>query len=273
VLASIPSPASNGIQVGPFDIRYYGLCYVVAVIAAVLITGHRWAQQGGERQVAEDVALWGFPAGLIGGRLYFAITSWDEVPDEWWGVFAVWKGGLGLPGGIAAGVLVGVWRLRRLGVDVPRFMDAAAPGLLVAQAIGRVGNWFNQELFGRPTDLPWGLEIASDNRPARYLQDPTFHPTFLYEILWDLGLALALVWLGHHRRIRPPGLFALYVAGYAIFRIFMETLRVDPANEILGLRVNMWVMGIAFVAASAWFVSIQRRVDPPPSGRRRVRAA
>ena len=258
MLASIPSPASNGLQIGPFDIRYYGLCYVIAVVAAVVIAGHRWAREGGDRQVAEDVALWGFPAGLIGGRLYFVITSWNEVPDEWWGVFAVWKGGLGLPGGIAAGVLVGIWRLRRLGIDVPRFMDAAAPGLLVAQAIGRVGNWFNQELFGRPTDLPWGLEIARENRPDRFAGDPTFHPTFLYEIVWDLGLAAALVWLGHHRSIRPPGLFALYVAGYAAFRVYMETLRVDPANEILGLRLNIWVMGVTFIAAVAWFVWIQR---------------
>jgi prolipoprotein diacylglyceryl transferase len=259
VLASLPSPASNGFSAGPFDIRYYGLCYIAAVIAAVIISGRRWEAQGGDRRVAEDVALWGFPAGLIGGRLYFVITSWNEVPDEWWGVFAVWKGGLGLPGGIAGGVLVGIWRLRRLGIDVPRFLDCAAPGLLVAQAIGRVGNWFNQELFGRPTDLPWGLEIAADNRPERYAESETFHPAFLYEIVWDLGLAAFLVWLGHHRRIRPPGLFALYVAGYAAFRIFIETLRIDPSKELLGMRLNFWVMGAILLVAAAWFVRIQRR--------------
>ena len=259
MLASIPSPASNGIELGPFDVRYYGLAYVVAVIAAVLISGHRWADRGGDKRVAEDVAVWGFPAGLIGGRIYFVLTSWNEVPDEWWGVFAIWQGGLGLPGGIAAGVLVGIYRLRKLGVPVAPFLDCAAPALLVAQAIGRVGNWFNQELFGRPTDLPWGLEIDPENRPDRYADAATFHPTFLYEILWDLGLAAALIWIGHHLRIRPPGLFALYLAGYAAFRIFNETLRVDPANEILGLRLNIVVMGVLLVAAAAWFVVLQRR--------------
>ena len=259
MLASIPSPSSNGFELGPLDVRYYGLMYVLAVVAAVLIAGHRWAKLGGDRQVAEDLALWGFPAGLIGGRIYFVLTSWSEVPDEWWGVFAVWEGGLGLPGGIAAGVLVGIWRARRLGIDVPPFLDCAAPGILVAQAIGRLGNWFNQELFGRPTDLPWGLEIDPDNRPERYADEETFHPAFLYEILWDLGLAAALIWLGHHRGIRPPGLFALYVAGYAVFRMFIETLRIDPSKEILGLRLNFYVMGVILVAAVAWFVRTQRQ--------------
>ena len=258
MLASLPSPPTNGIALGPFDIRFYGLCYIAAVIAAVIISGRRWAAQGGDPRVAEDLALWGFPAGLIGGRLYFVLTSWDEVPDEWWGVFAVWKGGLGLPGGIAAGVLVGIWRARRLGIDVPRFLDVAAPGILVAQAIGRLGNWFNQELFGRPTDLPWGLEIAPEFRPERFADAATFHPAFLYEILWDLGLAAVLVWLGHHTRIRPPGLFALYVAGYAAFRIFIETLRVDPAKELLGLRLNFWVMALILLAALLWFARTQR---------------
>ncbi len=258
MLASIPSPGANGFEIGPFDVRYYGLAYVAAVVAAVLISGRRWAAEGGDRRVAEDVALWGFPAGLLGGRLYFVITSWDEVPDEWWGVFAIWEGGLGLPGGIAAGVLAGIWRLRRLGIDVPPFMDVAAPGILVAQAIGRIGNYFNQELFGRPTDLPWALQIAPDNRPDRYADAETFHPTFLYEIGWDLGLAAALVWLGHHRRIRPPGLFALYVAGYAAFRMFVETLRVDPAKEFLGQRLNFWVMAAILVAATVWFLRTQR---------------
>ena len=258
MLASLPSPPTNGIAFGPFDIRFYGLCYIAAVVAAVIIAGRRWAAQGGDARVAEDLALWGFPAGLIGGRLYFVVTSWNEVPDEWWGVFAIWKGGLGLPGGIAAGVLVGVWRARRLGLDVPRFLDAAAPGILVAQAIGRLGNWFNQELYGRPTDLPWGLEIEREFRPERFADVATFHPVFLYEILWDLGLAAVLVWLGHHSRIRPPGLFALYVAGYAAFRIFIETLRVDPAKELLGLRLNFWVMAVVLLAALVWFARTQR---------------
>jgi len=263
MLGSIPSPGANGVELGPFDVRFYGLAYVAAVVAAVLIAGHRWADRGGDRRVAEDLAVWGFPAGLIGGRLYFVITSWNEVPDEWWGVFAIWKGGLGLPGGIAAGVLVGILRLRRLGLPVAPFLDCVAPALLVAQAIGRVGNWFNQELYGRPTDLPWALEIAPENRPDRFADAATFHPTFLYEILWDLGLAAALIWIGHRWRVRPPGLFALYLAGYAAFRIFNETLRVDPANEILGLRLNIVVMGALLLAALAWLATLARRSPEP----------
>ena len=203
VVGSIPSPSFNGIHVGPFDIRIYGLCYVLAVLAAVAITTRRWEAQGGSRELVQDVALWGFPAGIIGGRLYFLATSWNEVPDHWWGPFAVWEGGLGIWGGIALGTAVGIWRLRRAGADVPRFLDAAAPALLVAQAIGRVGNYFNQELYGRPTSLPWGLEIDRDHRPARYLDSATFHPTFLYEIIWNLALAAFLVWLGRTPR-HPP---------------------------------------------------------------------
>jgi prolipoprotein diacylglyceryl transferase len=259
-LGSIPSPSVNGIHVGPFDIRIYGLAYVVAVLAAVAITTRRWEAQGGSRELVREVALWGFPAGIVGGRLYFLATSWNEVPDHWWGPLAVWKGGLGIWGGIALGTLVGIWRLHRAGADIARFMDAAAPGILVAQAIGRVGNYFNQELFGRPTSLPWGLKIDPEHRPERYLDRATFHPTFLYEIIWDLALAAALVWLGRHRDIRPPGLFALYVAGYSAFRIFEELLRVDPAHHILGLRLNLFVAIALTVAGAAWFARTQRRV-------------
>src|SRR3954447_1075121 len=254
------SPSSNGIHVGPFDIRIYGLCYVLAVLAAVAITTRRWEAQGGSRELVQDVALWGFPAGIIGGRLYFLATSWNEVPDHWWGPFAVWKGGLGIWGGIALGTAAGIWRLRRAGADVPRFLDAAAPALLVAQAIGRIGNYFNQELYGRPTSLPWGLEIDRDHRPARYLDSATFHPTFLYEIIWNLALAAFLVWLGRRRAIRAPGLFALYVAGYSAFRIFEELLRVDPAKHVLGLRLNFFIAAVLTVVGLTWFVRTQRRV-------------
>lgn len=212
-LGSIPSPSFDGIQLGPFDIRIYGLMYVIAVVAAVAITTRRWEAEGGSGELVREVAIWGFPAGIVGGRLYFLATSWHEVPDHWWGPFAVWTGGLGIWGGIALGTIVGVWRLHRAGVDVARFLDAAAPGILVAQAIGRIGNYFNQELFGRPTSLPWGVEIDPEHRPERYLERTTFHPTFLYELLWNLALAAALVWLGRRRDVRPPGLFALYVTG------------------------------------------------------------
>jgi prolipoprotein diacylglyceryl transferase len=269
--AFIPSPSANGLHIGPFFVHAYGLAYVFAVIAAVAITSRRWRAQGGQRELVYEVALWGFPAGLIGGRLYFLATSWNEVPPHWWGPLAVWKGGLGIWGGIAAGTLVGLWRLRRRGADIPAFLDAAAPALLVAQAIGRIGNYFNQELFGGPTSLPWGLEIAPAHRPVGYAHYATFHPTFLYELIWNLGLAAALVWLGHRRQIRAPGLFALYISGYSLGRVGEELLRVDPAHHILGLRLNLYVASILFLAGLAWFVRIQRGAWPVPSKRKAQR--
>ena len=228
--------------------------YAIAVIAAVIITKRRWK---GDPQLVDEVALWGFPAGLIGGRVYNLASSWDEVPHTWWGPFAVWKGGLGIWGGIALGVAVGLWRVKRSGASVPEFMDAGAPALLVAQSIGRVGNWFNQELFGKPTDLPWGLEIDPEHRPAQYADQPTFHPVFLYEIIWNLCLAAVLVRLTG--RVRPPGLFALYVAGYSAFRIFAELIRVDPAKHILGLRLNLFVAVSLCAIGLIWFWRTQRQ--------------
>jgi prolipoprotein diacylglyceryl transferase len=266
-IAFIPSPPSNGLHLGPLFVHAYGLAYVVAVIAAVVITVRRWEAKGGNRELVYEVALWGFPAGLIGGRLYFLATSWNEVPAHWWGPFAVWKGGLGIWGGIAGGTLAGMWVLRRRGTSIPLFLDAAAPALLVAQAIGRVGNYFNQELFGGPSTLPWGLEIAPAHRPVGYAQYATFHPTFLYELIWNLMLAGALVWLGRRRSIRAPGLFALYVAGYSFGRIGEELLRVDPAHHILGLRLNLYVASILCLAGIAWFIRIQQAANASTWGR------
>jgi prolipoprotein diacylglyceryl transferase len=257
MLGSIPSPGASGFHLGPLEVHVYGLMYVLGLAAAVLITVRRWEARGGSRRLVYDVAKWGFPAGLIGGRLYFDLTSSGEVPAHWWGPFAVWDGGMGIWGGIALGSLVGLWRLRRAGVSAAPFMDAAAPALLVGQAIGRIGNYFNQELFGGPTSLPWALQISPAHRPAGYEAFATFHPTFLYELIWNLALAAFLVWLGHHRRIRPPGLFALYVAGYSAFRIFEESLRVDPAHHILGLRLNFYVAALLCLAGLAWFARIQ----------------
>ena len=269
MLASIPSPSSSGLSIGPFEIHVYGLMYVFAVLAAILITVRRWEKRGGSRELVYNTAIWAFPAGLIGGRIYFDLTSWSEVPAHWWGPFAVWDGGLGIWGGIAAGALVGIWRVHRAGVSVPEFMDAAAPGLLVAQAIGRVGNYFNQELFGGPTSLPWGLEISPEHRPGGYAAHTTFQPTFLYEIIWNLSLAAFLVWLGNHRRIKAPGLFALYVTGYSAFRIFEETLRIDPAHHVLGLRLNFFVAILLTLAGALWFLWTQgwlrRPANAPPN--------
>src|SRR5437763_5587342 len=211
----IPSPAENGFHIGPFFVHAYGLAYVFAVAGAILVTRWRGGRAGGDPKLPQETAVWAFPAGLIGGRIYFLITTPSQIPPHWWGPFAIWKGGLGIWGGIACGVLVGLWYVRHRGygrADLKRLMDCAAPGLLVAQAIGRIGNYFNQELFGKPTTLPWGLKIDPAHRPPGYEHFATFEPTFLYELVWNLSLAGVLVWLGRRHRIKAPGLFALYVA-------------------------------------------------------------
>ena len=265
MLASIPSPSANGFHIGPLFIHAYGLAYVAAVTAAVVLTRHRWKAQGGDGDLVYDVALWGFPAGVVGGRLYFLATSWNQVPPHWWGPFAIWKGGLGIWGGITLGTLVGLWRLRRAGVSLPLFMDAGAPGLLVAQAIGRIGNYFNQELFGGPTTLPWALQVDAAHTPRGYPIGTTFQPTFLYEMIFNLALAGFLIWLGRTGRIKAPGLFALYVTGYSGFRIWEETLRIDPSHYIFGLRLNLYVAAICTLIGLTWFIAIQRRPPPAPT--------
>jgi prolipoprotein diacylglyceryl transferase len=259
----IPSPPVNGFHIGALDIHVYGLMYVVAIALAYIITSRRWQAQGGHPDLVGDVALWSVPAGIVGGRMYFDLTTPKYIPPHWWGPFAVWEGGLGIWGGIALAAAVGIWRLRRHGANVPLFMDAVAPALLVAQGIGRIGNYFNQELFGGPTSLPWGLEISPAHRPPGYARYTTFHPTFLYELIFDMALAAALVWLGHHRGIRPPGLFALYVTGYSAFRIFEESLRVDPSEHFLGLRLNFYVASALTLFGLGWFIWTQRRAKAP----------
>ncbi len=261
----IPSPADSGFHSSPSFIHFYGLMYVIGITLAVLITRRRWQASGGDPALVAEVTTWAVPAGLIGARIYFDITTPADIPPHWWGVFAIWSGGLGVWGGIAAGAAAGIWRVRRAGADVRVFMDAAAPALLVAQAVGRIGNYFNQELFGRPTGLPWGLQISQLHRPPGYTQFSTFQPTFLYELIFDLLLAAALVWLGHHRGIRPPGLFALYVAGYSAFRIFEESLRIDSSVHFLGLRLNFYIAAILAITGVAWFIRSQRRgtLGPP----------
>jgi prolipoprotein diacylglyceryl transferase len=273
-LASIPSPPTNGIHVGPLFIHVYGLMYVVGISLAIYITGRRWAEAGGDRSLVYDVALWAVPAGIVGGRIYFDLTTPFDMPHHWWGPFAVWDGGLGIWGGIALAAIVGSWRVHRAGASVGVFMNAVAPALLVAQAVGRIGNYFNQELFGKPSSLPWAVQISYAARvnsgiPAADLKYSTFQPSFLYEMIFDLALAAALVWLGHHRKIQPQGLFALYVAGYSAYRIFEETIRVDSSAHFLGLRLNFFVAIVLTAAGLVWFVIAQRRGGaqhgPPPA--------
>ena len=269
-LGSIPSPESSTVEIGPLSIHFYGLTLLVAIAAAVVITGIRWTRRGGDWDLIFRCAVWGVAAGIVGARLYHVVTSWDELPDEWWGPFAIWKGGLGVYGGIALGTLVGVIVARRSGANVAVLMDCVAPALLVAQAIGRVGNWWNQELFGKPTDLPWALEISTDNRPIEYIDRETFHPTFLYEALWCLGAAGVLLLVERLFRIRPGGLFALYVLLYSIGRLWIELLRVDPSHELAGIRLNVFVAGAAILLSGAFFVWWQRgwrrgASTPPPA--------
>jgi prolipoprotein diacylglyceryl transferase len=271
VIAAIPSPSTNHFHVGPVEFHLYGMIYVVAILVAGWILVRRWEAQGGSRDLVFDALIWAVPAGVIGGRIYFDITSSGEIPPHWWGPFAVWKGGLGSWGAFTAGVLVAIWRVRRAGASVAKALDAAAPAFLVAMAIGRMANYVNQELFGEPSTLPWAVEIDAAHRPAGYAQYSTFQPTYFYEAIWDLSLAAFLVWLGNNRRIRPPGLFALFVTGYAGFRIFEELLRVDPSHHILGLRLNFFVACLVTIAGAAWFAWTQgwwgrRSPAPPESG-------
>jgi prolipoprotein diacylglyceryl transferase len=271
----IPSPPVNGFHIGAAFIHFYGLMYVIGIALAVIITRRRWEARGGNPALVADVATWAVPAGIIGARIYFDLTTPADIPHHWWGVFAVWSGGLGVWGGIAAGALAGAWRVRRAGASVPLFMDAIAPALLVAQAVGRLGNYFNQELFGKPTSLPWGLQIDPQFRPQGYTGFTTFQPTFLYELLFDLALAGLLVWLGRRGTVRPPGLFALYVTGYSAFRIFEESLRIDSSVHFLGLRLNFFIAALLTLAGAAWFVLSQRgrpdqagpadRAEPEPA--------
>ena len=270
-LLSIPSPSSSTIELGPLSIHFYGLTLLVAIAAAVGITGLRWTRRGGDWDLIFRVAVWGVAFGIVGARLYHVATSWNELPDAWWGPFAIWKGGLGVWGGIGLGCIVGAIVAKRSGVSVAKLADCVAPGLLVAQGIGRFGNWWNQELFGRPTDLPWGLEIDPANRPINYVDQATFHPTFLYEALWCFAAAglLLLVERRFKGRIRPGGLFALYVLVYSIGRFWIEMLRIDPSHEIGGIRLNVFVAGAAIVISTVFFVVWQRRWRrrggaPPP---------
>jgi phosphatidylglycerol---prolipoprotein diacylglyceryl transferase len=256
LLASIPSPSSGQFDLpGPLPaVHAYGLTLLVAIVGAIIVTKWRWGRRPGDLDLILRVAVWGVAAGIVGARLYHVVTSWEDVPDpKWKGVFEVWEGGLGIWGGILFGVLAGAIVIKRSGGIVLQAMDAVAPGLLVAQGIGRVGNWWNQELYGKPTDLPWGLEI-DDAHNMDYPVGTTFHPTFLYEMLWDFAGAALLIFVARRWRIRAPGLFSLYVAWYTFGRFFEEQLRIDPSRIVWGMRLNAWVALVLFIASSLFFI-------------------
>jgi prolipoprotein diacylglyceryl transferase len=248
LLASIPSPHTGTVDLGPLTIHLYGLMLLLAIAACIALTGYRWTRLGGDWDLVLRVAVWGVAFGVVGARAYHDITSWNEVPDKWWGAFAVWEGGLGVWGGILLGTLAGAFVVRRSGNSVRLFMDAVAPGLLLAQGIGRWGNWWNQELYGKHTTLPWALEIHGKGAAN------TYHPTFLYEFLWDILGVLVLLWIDRRFTLRRPALFSLYVVWYTAFRMYEETLRIDPSSHFLGQRLNFWVSLVCFVASLAFFV-------------------
>lgn len=270
LLALIPSPSRAVFELGPLTIRVYGLMLLLGILAAIAVAGRRWTAWGGDWDLIVRCAMWGVGWGIVGARAYHVATSWQEVPDEWWGVFAVWKGGLGVWGGVAAGVVAGAVVARRAGASIPLLADAVAPGILLAQAIGRIGNYFNQELFGKPTTLPWALEIDPEHRPEGFEQFATFHPTFLYEIVWDVAGVAALLALG--RRLKPGGVFFLYVMWYSLGRAsWEEQLRIDPSHYVAGMRLNGWIAIGVFLVGLAGFLWTQRR--PGEAGEAGVRAA
>lgn len=272
-LAYIPSPSRGVLYIGPIPLRGYAFCIILGVFVAVWYGNKRWIARGGRTGTVADIAVWAVPFGLVGGRLYHVITDYELYFSEgrdWVDALKIWEGGLGIWGAIALGA-VGAWiGCRRRGIPLPAYADALAPGIALAQAIGRWGNWFNQELYGRETDLPWALHITStaDGRVPGY-----YHPTFLYESLWCIGVAVLVVWADRRFNLGHGRAFALYVASYCAGRFWIEYMRVDDAHHILGLRLNNWTALVVFLLAVVYIVlSAKKRpgreavVEPDASG-------
>ncbi|KRE96153.1 prolipoprotein diacylglyceryl transferase [Nocardioides sp. Soil774] len=263
-LMSIPSPSQGVWHLGPLPIRGYALSIILGIVVAIWIGERRWVARGGTAGEVSDLAIWAIPFGLVGGRLYHVITDWHLYFGEGKNpvtALYVWRGGLGIWGAIALGAL-GVWLgARARGIKLLPLLDALAPGVLVAQALGRWGNWFNQELYGRPTDLPWGLEIDVAHRPSQYLDVATYHPAFLYECLWNLAAFAVLIWLDRRFRLGHGRVVALYVMLYTLGRGWIENLRIDDVqmNDVFGLRLNVWTSIVLFVLATIFFVVSARR--------------
>lgn len=269
VYASIPSPSSGTLTLGPLRLNAYGLMIAIGVIVAVRIAGKRAEKRGvATMEDFSSIATWAVPAGIIGARAYHVITDAQRFSGNWFDAVKIWQGGLGIWGGVFAGVLVGYWRARQRGLDAWWILSCAAPAIPVAQAIGRWGNWWNQELFGRPTSLPWALQVSDDTaRKAGFPAGTTFHPTFLYESLACLVLAGVLLMVEKKFQPRRGRLIAWYAAGYTTFRFFIEGIRIDEAHSAGGLRLNQWVSLAVFVLAVGWLVLDARRSrgDSEPS--------
>lgn len=256
VLASIPSPSSGTLKIGPISLNAYGLMIALGVLAAVWLFGRRLEERHiGTREDANAIGVWGVVAGVIGARAYHVLTDWHRFDDNLADIPKIWQGGLGIPGGMLAGVLVGVWCAKRRGLPLGPALNAVAPALPFGQSIARWGNWWNQELYGRATDLPWGLEI--DDPPAGYAPGTTFHPAFLYESLWNLGLTGLLLWIDKRYKLAGGQLLAMYVLGYGIGRFWIEGLRIDAATELGPFRWNQWV-AIACIVGGAGYLVISR---------------
>ncbi len=254
ILTSIPSPGSDSLEIGSLDLRAYGLMIALGVLAAAWLFHRRFTERGHSSDLASSVTVWAVIAGLVGARIYHVITDWKTYEGNWGEAWQIWEGGLGIPGAVITAAAVMWVYARQKGIPMSDIADSMAPALPLGQAIGRWGNWFNQELFGRPTDLPWALEI--DPGPASragYPNDDTFHPTFLYECIWNLALVGVLLWVGKRFSLKPGRLFGLYVLGYALGRLWIETIRVDFASELAGVRVNIWVM-LALIIGSVTYL-------------------
>ncbi len=258
---SIPSPGTNIWYLGPFPLRAYALCIIAGIIVGMIIATRRWQARGGTAESLEMVIVVAVPCGIVGARIYHVITDYQlyfgpgRHPVD---ALKIWQGGLGIWGAIALAAAGAYLVARRRKIVFPALLDAVAPGILVAQAIGRIGNWFNQELFGRPTTLPWALEIEPRYRPAGFQQFATFHPTFLYELLWNLAVAVVLVLLDRKFRLGHGKVFALYVMLYCAGRFWIEALRIDSVNEIGGFRLNNYTSLIVFLAALVWLIWLIR---------------
>jgi len=264
MFASIPSPKTNILELGPLDIHYYGLMIGLGVVLAIMVTTRRYERLGGDASIAEKLLVWAVVAGVLGARLAYVLPRFERVTEDgFWRVFAIWEGGLALYGGLTAGVIIGVWMFRHNHGDIPAILDAAAIGIPLAQGIGRWGNYFNQELFGTPSDLPWAVEIAERFRPTEYADAATFHPVFLYESLWNLAVVIPLLlWVERRFGLRRGNLFLVYVMLYGVARFLLEFTRTDDATIIMGLRANQAFAALAVIAATTILVVRQRSKVP-----------